>query len=73
LFNILLDFVIQQTSTQFKCPDLVFGVSLSINWQGQPFKVDFGGLSKSEIASILLYVDDMAILLDDERELEQCI
>jgi len=35
--------------------------------------VDFGGLSKLEIVNILLYVDDMAILLDDERELEECI
>ncbi len=26
-----------------------------------------------EIVNILLYVDDMAILADDERELEHCI
>jgi hypothetical protein len=30
-------------------------------------------LFELEIVSILLYVDDMAILADDERELEQCI
>ncbi len=49
------------------------GMSLFFNWQGQPFKADFEGLFKLEIISILLYVDDMAIMVDDEGELEHCI
>jgi hypothetical protein len=48
-------------------------MSLSFNSQGQPFKVDFGGLSELEIVSILLYTDDMAIMADDEGELEHYI
>jgi hypothetical protein len=48
-------------------------VFLSFTWQGHPFKADFRGLSKLEIVSILLYADDMAILADDEGELEHCI
>ncbi|CAK9232626.1 unnamed protein product [Sphagnum jensenii] len=48
-------------------------MSLSFNWQGQPFKADFEGLFKLEIISILLYVDDMAIMVDDEGELEHYI
>jgi len=35
--------------------------------------LDFRGLFELEIVSILLYVDDMAIMVDDEGELEQCI
>jgi hypothetical protein len=35
--------------------------------------VDFEGLSELEIISILLYVDDMAILIYDEKELEHNI
>ncbi len=48
-------------------------MSLYFNWQGQHFKVDFEGLSELEIISILLYVDDMAILIYDEKELEHNI
>jgi hypothetical protein len=73
LFNIFLDFVVQQASAQFECAGRRSGVRLSFNWQGQPFKTDFGCLSELEIISILLYADDMAILADDEGELEHCI
>ncbi len=71
LFNIFLDFVVQHAPAQFQCPD--HKMSLSFNLQGQPFKADFRGLFELEIISILLYVDDMAILVDDEGELEHCI
>ncbi len=60
-------------SAQFQCPNHRSGMSLSFNSQGQPFKVDFGGLSELEIVSILLYTDDMAIMADDEGELEHYI
>jgi hypothetical protein len=49
------------------------GVSVKFNWQGQPFHVDLTGAFELEFISILLYVDDMAILADNETNFNHCI
>jgi hypothetical protein len=62
LFNIFLDFVVQQASAQFQCLDHMPKMSLFFN-----FKANFGGLFELEIISIFLYANDMAILVNDEH------
>jgi hypothetical protein len=74
LFNIFLDFVTKQAASQFASNGRKGGgVVFSFNFQGEPFKVPATSLGELEILGLLLYADDMALLADDEDELNHFV
>jgi hypothetical protein len=73
LFNIFLDYVVKQALPHFQAASHRVGVSVKFNWQGQPFHVDLTSASELELISILLYANDMAILVNNDVALNHCI
>jgi hypothetical protein len=73
LFNIFLDFVAKQAASQFTSNGRKAGVSFKFSFEGKPFSASAEGVGDLEILAILMYADDMALVAEDDEQLNHQI
>jgi hypothetical protein len=73
LFNIFLDFVTKQAASQFASNGRTAGVSFRFSFEGKPFFVPAEGVGELELLAILMYADDMALVAEDDEQLNHQI
>ena len=70
LFNIFLDFVVQQAAAQI---GPTAGVKVAFAFKGRPFLADVGELPDHVFISMLLYADDMVLFATTPEEIERYV
>ena len=73
LFNIFLDFVTKQAASQFGSNRRNAGVSFKFSFEGKPFITPAEGVGDLELLAILMYADDMALVAEDDQQLNHQI